>query len=580
MKNSLKTQVQAIQSRINSVTESATPEDLVMLAKAVEAVGGQATVFDIIDAGDESREKALADIDAARQSAVATVIAAGGITQDMLDDIASLQEDVITALHRPDPDVLVLAGTANVLPDANKGSYVLTTDTNTSAVLSLPKYTGTVGAMRCYTLINDSSFVINMRDDAGGNVGNIQPHGFCFAFVTGDEEKGWQWKSSRSDEGGANVIFDQPLLVLDGLPTAYMQMLPMPDGFLVCWTYSGTFKLSYLRWKDGALVQSELFSTTEYVGVADFCVDKAGAYKLILAWTYNYGLYAAVIDITVAASVSVTFVEPITVITGSSSSDYGEPVLKMYSEQRGFVAAKYTASSNYSEYVFGLSVSRNILTAGSPLSIRSDSPKSNLSIQALTTNAAGVGLLMDSPVASMYATTYLSSFTYTGSTTAPMKVHQLAYGFADMGTNIYSQMVTFLNNTLALCCWWNLDKLHWRLVNVDTAGKLTMGSLGMVAIPDVYRANNRNTYIQVFVLSETEIALVVAGNLNAFPRVLFGSINASGTDITWGDTLIDFPFSVKSSSATICACYDIERNAMLVAEQIGSTSPIAIVAKF
>ena len=60
MTPALKTQIAAIQSRLNTVAETATPEDLVMLAKAVEAVGGQATVFDIITTGEEQQTKLFA----------------------------------------------------------------------------------------------------------------------------------------------------------------------------------------------------------------------------------------------------------------------------------------------------------------------------------------------------------------------------------------------------------------------------------------------------------------------------------------------------------------------------------------
>lgn len=63
----LKTQIAAIQSRINAVADTATPEDLVMLAKAVEAVGGQATVFDIMEAG-EGQQTALAETAAAKKT--------------------------------------------------------------------------------------------------------------------------------------------------------------------------------------------------------------------------------------------------------------------------------------------------------------------------------------------------------------------------------------------------------------------------------------------------------------------------------------------------------------------------------
>lgn len=67
MTPALKTQVAAIQSRLNTVAETATPEDLVMLAKAVEAIGGQATIFDVIEAG-EGQQTALADTAATQKA--------------------------------------------------------------------------------------------------------------------------------------------------------------------------------------------------------------------------------------------------------------------------------------------------------------------------------------------------------------------------------------------------------------------------------------------------------------------------------------------------------------------------------
>ena len=74
MTPALKTQVAAIQSRINAVAETATPEDLVMLAKAGEAVGGQATVFDVIEAG-EGQQAALAETAAAKKTELVEIAA-------------------------------------------------------------------------------------------------------------------------------------------------------------------------------------------------------------------------------------------------------------------------------------------------------------------------------------------------------------------------------------------------------------------------------------------------------------------------------------------------------------------------
>jgi hypothetical protein len=50
---SIQTQVNAIKARIDAVAATATPDDIVMLAKAVEAIAGQVTVFDVIEIGDQ-----------------------------------------------------------------------------------------------------------------------------------------------------------------------------------------------------------------------------------------------------------------------------------------------------------------------------------------------------------------------------------------------------------------------------------------------------------------------------------------------------------------------------------------------
>lgn len=51
----LQTQISAIKARIDSLAPNATAEDIVMLAKGVEAVAGQATVFEIIALGDDKK---------------------------------------------------------------------------------------------------------------------------------------------------------------------------------------------------------------------------------------------------------------------------------------------------------------------------------------------------------------------------------------------------------------------------------------------------------------------------------------------------------------------------------------------
>lgn len=82
----LQTQIAAIQARIDTLAPTATPEDVVMLAKAVEAVAGQTTVFDL-----QAYAQTLAQgLDA--QIATATQGVESAATQNLLDIEAAKQD--------------------------------------------------------------------------------------------------------------------------------------------------------------------------------------------------------------------------------------------------------------------------------------------------------------------------------------------------------------------------------------------------------------------------------------------------------------------------------------------------------
>lgn len=66
---SLQQQIAAIKARIDTVAATATPEDIVMLAKAVEAIAGQVTVFDVMAAG-EGQVEAIAAASAAASTEI------------------------------------------------------------------------------------------------------------------------------------------------------------------------------------------------------------------------------------------------------------------------------------------------------------------------------------------------------------------------------------------------------------------------------------------------------------------------------------------------------------------------------
>ncbi len=71
--SSLQTQIAAIQAAITNLAPTATPEDVVMLAKAVEAIAGQTTVFDL-----QEFAASLGDnLDAQAEEKVQSVVFAG-----------------------------------------------------------------------------------------------------------------------------------------------------------------------------------------------------------------------------------------------------------------------------------------------------------------------------------------------------------------------------------------------------------------------------------------------------------------------------------------------------------------------
>lgn len=74
----LRTQIEAIKARIDALAATATAEDIVMLSKAVEAIGGQASVFDVMAVAEEK----AAEIEAASADAAAAATAMIGTAKD------------------------------------------------------------------------------------------------------------------------------------------------------------------------------------------------------------------------------------------------------------------------------------------------------------------------------------------------------------------------------------------------------------------------------------------------------------------------------------------------------------------
>ena len=69
----LRTQIEAIKARIDALAATATAEDIVMLSKAVEAIGGQASVFDVMAVAEEKAAEIEAAADQATTSGTAAI---------------------------------------------------------------------------------------------------------------------------------------------------------------------------------------------------------------------------------------------------------------------------------------------------------------------------------------------------------------------------------------------------------------------------------------------------------------------------------------------------------------------------
>lgn len=73
----MQAQITAIKARIDALAPTATPEDIVMLSKAIEAIGGQCSVFDVMQVGADQAAAILA----AGQTQITSIQNSVGIAQ-------------------------------------------------------------------------------------------------------------------------------------------------------------------------------------------------------------------------------------------------------------------------------------------------------------------------------------------------------------------------------------------------------------------------------------------------------------------------------------------------------------------
>lgn len=189
----LQTQIDAIQSRIEALAPSATPEDVVMLAKAVEAVGGQATVFDVIDTGEQQKVGIVAtanlksaevvstgDTQVGRiitsgDSQVARVTATGDTQSARIVAEGSAQVRILQSYSPHGVSTLTLtSGQVQPLSLA-QGKHFQVTAAGLGAAIRLPDATQMLpGPARFSVTVPTGSFPVGVLDAAGQVLGQIE----------------------------------------------------------------------------------------------------------------------------------------------------------------------------------------------------------------------------------------------------------------------------------------------------------------------------------------------------------------------------------------------------------------------
>lgn len=566
MDNNLKTQVQAIQARLAAVAPDASAEDLVMLAKAVEAIGGRATVFDVMDAGEDARQLAVSAIDAARIAALAEVHAAAGVTDAMLADIAAL-------FGRLDPAQLALTQSVNPLPDAARGAYVLTVDTNATASVRLPEYAPGHGAVGCYMLINSSTFVVQVEGAGGDHVGALQPHGFAVAYITGNADAGWRWQLTRSDEGGANVLFDQPVMLLDSIGTRYLQIVPTDDGYIVAWIVPNAVRFCQCSWQNGQLVPGEIVRHPTAIVPGAFTLVRLGdTPRWMMLYADTTSGAQAVRAFIITRDTNGLQMGDLQTLRNETSYNLQWATCAMGSATRGFVVFQsyYSTNSTYYPKLADLSISpQAVISLGAERALGSGSGWNYWSLLGQAARGNRALFMEPGPVAN----SKLHYFSL-ADTSKDLASSAWLIGSAQP----YGHSVRFLSQDIAVVFWVeSATQVYWRLIALSDTGMVFTG-MGGVSMADFgWQGSDAQTLVPL-VLDQQRIALVAAGNVVAYPKLILGTLNADATDISW-EPAIDLPFVGKYQSAFIAAGYDAVRQSLLVTQYGSNLSPLALSAK-
>lgn len=574
----LRNQIEAIKKRIDAVAPTASPEDVVMLAKSIEAIGGQATVFDVMDAGVSARNEALMLIDEAKNTALTEIVKAVGITDELKAEHVALRADMAGLFDRTDLTPLVLPPGGAVLPDPARGVYALTPTDYTASSVTLPDYADGSGALKSHLLLNGGDVPVRVFDASGNAVGTIPARGASVVFAV--ESGGvWSWLATRSAPGSQSLIIDTPLILLDNKGVDFLELRAMNGGFLACWTKNYIPSACFLKWAAGTLVPGPI-STRTYGDpyVYAHSLVKIHETRAALFWRYRDVIYYIFLDI--GADGAVTFGEAKALLTGLNSSHNLFSVC-MESETSGMVF--YGEYINSSPARYGTSCSR--------LSVSSDSigiSGGRVEIGTVSSSVSNSKWLSyihyknadmrkgKALFAGMSPEPPRRLYAYDCTPSTPVLLSNVEYS-STFNVKPFSSMVRFLRDDLALVCWVGDDSaVFWRLVALEN-GTLKTRGVGLVNTVGFHWGDDHNDRMALLVLSESSVALVIAARETTFPKIVFGTVSADAAGVFWSEWT-ELPFLVTFNSF-VDAEYDPQTKSFLVAEYNGSTSPIALTAK-
>lgn len=561
MDASLRTQIRAMQSRIDSVTATATPEDIVMLAKGMEAVAGQATVFDILDAGEEAAAKALDAIKAAKDEALDAVAEAGELPEDIRQDLS-----LIKGRNRAVSVSIPVEGAE--IADATTG-YIRAVAEGETGALRLPALTPEWLAeetnMQILTICNDGRRTISVRDAEEREVCVIPAGMYALVFVAGDGDS-LVWHGTRFVTTADKAIVDQEEVYLD---TAAASQLSMTMGNIpvACW-YSNAARVCTLGFEDGVLIPVQTITVTT-TGNEARIVAYDGTRQFMMVTRSSSNFYGVMI--TADSDNQLTAGTSQLLFTVQSGYSFSNWILL----QKSIVYSAYYSSSKES-YCWSRTISYNAgedtFAVGGNTQIFKRAEAYNYAHYLGSGSAATVGsttLVVESNGNQMYP-----GAIWTGNGRSANWSSGVSASYST-----YCQAVFALNTTSFLLLWAanQTSGIFWRF------GKLSgsypsMGSYGLLT-PSEYQFYDNTDWFDACVIDNSRVAIVTGGGPNKRATLSIGSLSENADNfIHWAEPIF-LPLVTQTALTSLKVTYDSAQRVLYVLRAMSGVGPHILPVK-